>query len=413
MATGARRNPELVMSTDSDTQREESRNPPEASGGSADPLATTLMSDRQNEFYAALIEDVRWIHKHGFTSHLDSSRIPALAELAQVLSPKSVSLRQAVSQALKEAIGQAAPELVSMFVRSDHGKIVRGLAALFGLPEASPKGVEARYKLAGPYLGYPRGYGALAHGERNRRKVIPTALNEVVVQLDSLGRANGFSYTGRFVVNATADATNQTYPELADEIIYRTASFEERFPPQLSRHGPQDYESLQRLIGECLNEVDEIRKVGFELADSNEALHALRALAKHRLDVLASGAYKADCSASYLFSDWFHLRRLDHQQTHGLEDYLLWAIYQFDSSFAIVGIAELLGVGRYRDIPASQRLDRAAISLGYWSGDDFERSQVDRKYLRLLIVVMTRGAARFGFFGSGDHALNYRPRTDF
>jgi hypothetical protein len=147
----------------------------------------------------ALVADVQKLYKDGFPGLIEPQTIPALAELAEALSPtpndgKDDYCRQTVEALLRKAIGR---------LRSADRP---GVSELLGIDVDDRLGVGARLDRAAEHFGRKSGE-ALRKAREGDGKLTEARFKELAGQLVALAEAAGFKYDGRFKPDETdADA---------------------------------------------------------------------------------------------------------------------------------------------------------------------------------------------------------------
>jgi hypothetical protein len=157
------------------------------------------MSETQT-LRVALVADVQKIYKDGFSRLIEPQTVPALAELAEELSPtqndgKDDYCRQTVEALLRRAIGQLRP--------ADRP----GVSELLGVDMDDWLRVGNRRDRAAEHFGRASGE-SLRKAMEGDRTLIEARLDELAGQLLALAEAVGFKYDGRFESSKPDAATS-------------------------------------------------------------------------------------------------------------------------------------------------------------------------------------------------------------
>jgi hypothetical protein len=162
------------------------------------PVEHDPMSETQ-ALSAALAKDVDNIYKDGFPELVEPQTIPALAELAEALSPtpndgKDDYCRQTVEALLRQAVGRLRPAAYRP-----------GVSELLGLG-ADALRIGVRRDRAAEHFNRKSG-DALRKAKEGKGLLIDARLDELVGQLVALAEAASFKYEGRFASDGAYSAT--------------------------------------------------------------------------------------------------------------------------------------------------------------------------------------------------------------
>jgi hypothetical protein len=283
----------------------------------------------------ALASDVRHIYKQGFHPMIGAASIPALAELAEVLSPtrndgKADYYRQIVEALLRRAIDCLPVEVCA------------GTADLLGVNEPEKQRIGARRDIAAEHLGFESG-DSLRQSKRAGHKVIDLLLEGVVDQLLILASGAEFAYTARFTLSIPSQGN-----------------------PLLELDSSQ-LEAAQPLSRALLREVQDLFTKGFDRMQEEGRMPTLDKLADMAITGAGSTAEKA-------------------------EVLLLRTIAEIeDDPMRREGIVELVGLGRLRSLELRQRRNRAAPHLGYYDSTHLNRNPEEAD---VMVAVKTSLFAR-------------------
>jgi hypothetical protein len=264
----------------------------------------------------ALASDVRHIYKQGFHPMIEAASIPALAEMAEVLSPfhkdgKADYYRQVVEALLRRAIENLPTE-----VRA-------GSADLLGINEPDKQRIGVRQNRAAESLGLKSG-DSLRKTKRGGRKVIDVLLEDVVDQLIVLASDAGFAYTAQFTLLV---------------------------PPQASalELDSSELRAAQPLSRALLREIQGLFTDGLDPMQETGRMPTLDRLADQVIPGKASTTEKA-------------------------EVLLMRTIAEVENDpMRREGIVELMGLGQLRNLELRQRRNRAAPYLGYHDSTHLNR----------------------------------------
>jgi hypothetical protein len=233
------------------------------------------MSPGQDLFKAVLAGDLTHILKNGLHPKIAPGAIPAIAELAEALSPSKNDgqddyYRQAVEALLRRAIGQLPPE-----VRD-------GVVDLLGLNDGERR-VGVRMDQAAEHLGFKNG-DSLRHSRKPAE-----LLGALVDQLLEFAEGGGFPYAARFILPAAELGRSLDSAELA---------------------------ATRPFALDLLRELRGLFTQGFEASQEKSVTPLLNRLAEALIDGTGSTAEKTEI----LLRSGIHLIESDTRRRVGIED---------------------------------------------------------------------------------------------
>lgn len=270
----------------------------------------------------ALVSDVGRIYKQGFHAMIEAASIPALAELAEALSPtradgKADYYRQVIEALLRRAIDRLPSE-----VRA-------GSADLLGINEPNKQRIGVRRNSAAANLGFESG-DSLRQSKRAGRKVIDLLLEGVVDQLLVLASDAGFAYTARFTLSAAHRGA--AHVSVSQEL------------------DTSELEAAQPLSRMLLRELQDLFTMGFDQMQEKSLMPTVDLLADTVITSTGTTAERA-------------------------EVLLMRTIVEAENDpTRREGIVELIGLGRLRNLELRQRRNRAAPHLGYYDSTHLNRN---------------------------------------
>lgn len=266
------------------------------------------MNQGRDQRRVALSRDVTYIYGKGFHPMIAATSIPALADLAEALSPAGNDGKDDYCRQVVEALLHRAIDHLSTEVRA-------GVASLLGIDEPDKQTVGVRRNRAAEHLGYKSGE-SLRKATR-RGNYIEALLGDVVDQLLALQSEAGLSPEAHLTPAASRSAATSVPMRAAD------------IPDAATR--------VQVIV---LGQFQKIHELGTEKAVNDGHVPVLTSVAEFLYPSAGTTLEKT-------------------------EALLTWVIGQHASdSRELLGMLELAELGKKRDLKRDERHRRAASHFG-------------------------------------------------